>query len=166
MIFTGSLADTIGRRSLLIYGLLLFGIGSVVGGCATSIALIIIGRALQGLGAASCSPAILSLITTGYPDPARRNAFIGVYSAASAAGFGVGMIVGGALNQYIGWRADYLYNVPIVISAAYLIARLIPPERRANGIKLSYLWKPLFLSIAVLVIIYGVENLQEEGRRG
>ncbi|MBY4640944.1 MFS transporter [Gluconacetobacter entanii] len=163
MIFSGSLADTVGRKSLLIAGLTIFGIGSIVGGCASSIDLIVIGRSLQGIGAAACSPAILSLITTGYSDPRVRNIFIGIYSAASAAGFGIGMVVGGVLTQYIGWRAGFLYNVPAVTLAILSISLLVPNEIGGASLILSYLVRPFFLSVSTFILIYGIDGFHRKG---
>ena len=106
LLLGGRLSDQLGRRRMLIPGLAIFGLASLFGGVAWNPATIVLMRALQGVGAAFIAPAVLSLITTGIPGPARNKA-LGWFSAASASGFAVGVLLGGVLTQVGGWRAVF-----------------------------------------------------------
>lgn len=125
----GRICDRLGRRRILLVGLALFGFASLAGGFATTPTVLVVARAVQGVGAALIGPAVLSLITTGTPAGAARNKALGWFSAASASGFAVGVLLGGILTQYATWRAVFFVNVPLVALAAVAAVRLLPGRR-------------------------------------
>jgi MFS family permease len=136
LLLGGRLADLLGRRRLFVAGLVLFGLASLVGGLAQSSEVLVVMRAIQGGGAALIAPALLSLITTLYPEGPERDRAVGWFTAASASGFGLGVLAGGVLTSALGWRAIFLMNVPLIavaIPVAYLLlrepGRLAPPRR-------------------------------------
>jgi MFS family permease len=126
LLLGGRLADLLGRRRLFVAGLVLFGLASLVGGLAQSSEVLVLMRAIQGGGAALIAPALLSLITTLYPEGPERDRAVGWFTAASASGFGLGVLAGGVLTAALGWRAVFLMNVPLIavaIPVAYLLLR-------------------------------------------
>ena len=106
--------DIVGRRRLFVTGLAIFGSASLLIGLAPSGSWMIAGRALQGIGAAIVAPTSLSLITAYFEGEARSRA-VAWYAATAGIGASLGMLVGGALTDWISWRAAFLVNVPIAI---------------------------------------------------
>ena len=92
-------------------------------------------RAIQGVGAAFIAPAVLSLITTGFPKGRERDLALGWFSAASASGFALGALLGGLITQFMGWRAVFFVNVPLVAIAVVAGFRLLParPQKITHG---------------------------------
>ncbi len=132
LLLGGRAADLLGRRRLLIIGLLLFTGASLLGGLAWSESSMIIARALQGIGAAVMTPAALSIIMTTFTEGAERNKALGVWGAVGASGATFGLIVGGVLADTVGWEWIFLLNVPIGLVTASLV-RLIVPESRISA---------------------------------
>src|SRR5262245_53041782 len=108
----GRAADLAGRRRMFLAGLALFTTASLASGLAPASGALIAARAAQGVGAALLTPAALSIITTGYAG-AQRAAALGIWGALGGAGAAVGVLLGGVLTTWLGWRAVFLVNVPV-----------------------------------------------------
>ena len=132
LLLGGRLGDLLGRRKMLVLGVLLFAAASLVGGLALNPAMLISSRIVQGLGAAIASPAALALITTTFPAGKERNRAMGVYAAMSGAGAAVGLILGGALTEY-DWRWTFFINVPIGLLVAFLAPRVLVESEAGQG---------------------------------
>jgi EmrB/QacA subfamily drug resistance transporter len=132
LLLGGRLADLLGRRAVFIGGLALFSVASLLGGLAQSDTWLIAARAVQGLGAALISPAALSLVTTIFSEGAERNRALGVWGAVAGTGGAAGVLLGGALTQWISWEAVLFVNVPIGLLAAVAAPRLLPESRDAD----------------------------------
>jgi EmrB/QacA subfamily drug resistance transporter len=142
LLLGGRLADLYGRRRIFMIGLVVFAVGSLLGGLAQSELLLLGARGIQGFGAALASPAALALITTTFPAGPARNRAFAVYAAMSGAGAAVGLILGGWLTgssldllglDISGWRLTFLINVPIGIVAALLAPRFLPESESHPG---------------------------------
>jgi EmrB/QacA subfamily drug resistance transporter len=107
------MGDILGRRRMFIIGLGMFTLGSFLAGIAPNFALLLTGRAIQGLGGAIASPTGLSLITTEFEEGPARTKAIAVYAAVSGAGAALGLLLGGILTDYLSWRWVLFVNVPI-----------------------------------------------------
>ena len=129
LLLGGRLADLLGRRRMFIGGLILFSVASLLGGLAQSDVQLIAARALQGLGAATISPAALSLVTTMFSEGAERNKALGVWGAVAGSGGAAGVLLGGVLTEYAGWEWVLFVNVPIGLLAAFAAPRLLPESR-------------------------------------
>src|ERR1700740_1074184 len=122
LIFGGSLllggraADLLGRKRLFVAGVILFSAASLLNGLAQTSAMLIAGRALQGLGGALVSPAALAIVTTTFSDATQRTRALGVWSAIAASGAAVGLLVGGVLTDVASWRWVFFVNVPVGIA--------------------------------------------------
>src|SRR5580765_3744183 len=113
----GSLGDRFGRRGALGIGLLIFCIGSVLSGLATSSGMLIFTRSVMGMGAALIMPATLSLLTNIFHDPRERGRAIGIWAAVAGGGGAIGPVVGGFLLQHFWWGSVFLVNIPVTIVA-------------------------------------------------
>ncbi len=127
LLIGGRVSGVLGHRRAFITGLLGFAAASVLGGAAGSPELLFGARALQGAFAALLAPAGLSLLATTFTGSDRGRAF-GVFAAVGAAGSAVGLIAGGLLTEYAGWRWCLYVNAPIALLAA-LGAALVPAGR-------------------------------------
>jgi EmrB/QacA subfamily drug resistance transporter len=131
LLLGGKAADRYGRRRVLLSGLGLFGLASIAGGLAQAPAELVAARAVQGVGAAALAPAALSLLTATFPSGRARVRAFGVWSATNAGGAAFGVVAGGALTQYLGWRSVLFVNVPMVAVAALLARRGVDADRRS-----------------------------------
>ena len=113
----GSLADIFGRRRVFLLGALAFGAASLASGLAPTSNFLIASRAAQGLGAALLMPTTLALITQRYQGEDRAAA-IGTWAAWSGVAAALGPLVGGALIEFVSWRAIFFLNIPVVLFAA------------------------------------------------
>src|SRR5215470_2189179 len=128
----GRASDLVGRRRIFLAGLAVFTAGSLASGLAPSAGALIAARAGQGAGAALLTPAALSIITTTYAGAQRATA-LGVWGAIGGAGAAVGVLAGGILTTWLGWRSVFLVNVPVGVGAGLLSLQLVPrhkPRRR------------------------------------
>ncbi|MFI7132767.1 DHA2 family efflux MFS transporter permease subunit [Nonomuraea sp. NPDC050153] len=134
LLLGGKAADRYGRRRVLLLGLGLFGLASLLGGFAQAPGHLVAARAVQGIGAAALAPAALALLTTTFPAGKARVRAFGIWSAVNAAGGALGVLIGGLLTEYAGWRWVMFVNVPITVGALALTWRLAaaPPPARSG----------------------------------
>jgi len=125
----GRAADLVGRRVIFMSGLAIFTAASLASGLAPTAGALIAARAAQGAGAALLTPAALSIITSTYAG-ARRAAALGVWGAIAGAGAAVGVLAGGMLTTWLGWRSVFLVNVPVGLAAGVLALRMVPRSGR------------------------------------
>ena len=119
--------DLFGRRRVFLVGLAVFTVSSLVGGLATTGAMLLVARAVQGIGAALAAPSALSLLTTSFPEGPQRVRAIGLYTTVSAAGGATGLVAGGLLTQLVSWRWVMFVNVPIGV-AVFVVGRMVLAE--------------------------------------
>ena len=115
MLVAGRIGDVLGRRNVFRFGLALFGLASLLGGLAPSGTALILFRALQGIGAAIATPGALSLLVTTFPEGQPRTKALGLYGAMTGMASVMGLLLGGVLTTYAGWRWVLFVNVPIAI---------------------------------------------------
>jgi DHA2 family methylenomycin A resistance protein-like MFS transporter len=125
MLSAGDIADLIGRRRVFVGGLLVFGGASVVCAMAPSVAVLVGGRALQGLGAAAILPTSLAIINHAFAGSEERTKAIGFWAALGSLALVAGPLAGGVLVDAIDWRAIFWLNVPLVIVALALTLTLV-----------------------------------------
>ena len=151
----GSLGDRLGRKKLLQAGLLFFGICSLAAALSTSTNMLIVSRALMGLGGATIMPATLSILTATFRDPKERAQAIALWAATFALGAGIGPVIGGVLLDHFSWSSVFYINVPIVIIAIIGDYFMIENSKDEKVAKPDY--PGVLLSIAGLfALVYGI----------
>ena len=163
LLLGGRLADILGRRRVYMAGLVLFGVASFVGGFSQTEGMLIVARAVQGLGAALLSPAALSILTTVFREGAERNRALGVWGAVAGAGGAAGVLLGGVLTEYLSWRWVLFVNVPIAVGAVLLAPRLVPEsrdERQRNGFDVAGAFT---VTAGLAVLIYALVDANSAG---
>ncbi|MEO3873809.1 DHA2 family efflux MFS transporter permease subunit [Nonomuraea sp. B12E4] len=127
MLVGGRLADVFGTRRVFLAGLTVFTVSSLAAGLATSGAVLIAARAVQGVGAALLTPTALTLIRQLFPDPGERGRAIGVWSMAGALSMALGPFAGGFISQNLHWGWIYLINVPLGLVTFGIAFRVVRP---------------------------------------
>jgi len=117
LLLGGRLSDLFGRKRMFVIGLIGFGVASAAGGAAPSFAVLVIARAVQGAFAAVLAPAALAILTTTFTDARSRARAFGIYAALAGGGAAVGLLLGGALVQYLDWRWCMFVNLGFVAGA-------------------------------------------------
>src|SRR5215469_14881742 len=162
LLLGGRLSDLVGRRRMLIIGLVGFGAASALGGAATGFAMLVIGRGLQGAFGALLAPAALSTLTVTFSDPAERGKAFGVYGAIAGAGGAVGLLLGGVLTEYLSWRWCLYVNVILAVVAVAGAVRLLAAHPRDPNVHID--WPGTVLVAAGLVaVVYGLSEADTAG---
>ena len=117
LLLGGRFADLLGRRRVLVAGLVVFGACSLAAGLAQSEGVLITARLAQGVGAALMAPAALSILTTTFREGADRNTALGAWGAVSGVAAATGVFLGGVLSEGPGWRWVFYVNVPVCMLA-------------------------------------------------
>jgi EmrB/QacA subfamily drug resistance transporter len=158
----GSLGDRFGRRRVYAIGIAVFAGASALCGLAGSIRLLVVARALQGVGAALLVPGSLAIIAASFPEKERGRA-IGAWSGFSAMTTAIGPVLGGWLIDHGGWRWAFLLNLPVALATFVLLFWRVP-ESRDPGASRQLDWRGAVLVTAGLGgLVYG---LIESSRRG
>ena len=162
LLLGGRLSDLLGRRRMLIIGLIGFAAASALAGSATGFAMLVIGRAIQGAFGALLAPAALSTLTVTFSDPAERGKAFGVYGAIAGAGGAVGLLLGGVLTEYLSWRWCLYVNVILALVAVTGAVRLLTNQARDTSVHLDPVGT--ILVVAGLVgVVYGLSEAATKG---
>src|SRR5690348_15233366 len=157
LLLGGRLADLLGRKTTFLAGLAGFAVVSAIGGASISFAMLITARACQGAFAALLVPSALSLLTTTFTEPNDRAKAFGIYGAIAGAGGAIGLLLGGALTEYLSWRWTLYVNLIFAgvafTGGALLLARQPSPVKPRLDIP-----GVLLVSGAVFCLVYGFAN--------
>ena len=134
LLLGGRTADLLGRRRIFMVGLVMFTIGSLLCGLAWSEASLIGARAIQGLGAATISPAALAILMTTFAEGRERNIALGVWGAVGGFGAAAGVLLGGVLTDALSWEWIFFVNIPVGL-AALALAPVLLKESRDTRVK-------------------------------
>jgi EmrB/QacA subfamily drug resistance transporter len=163
LLLGGRAGDLVGRKRVFLVGVALFTVASMLCGLASSQELLIIGRGLQGLGAALVSPAALSIVTTTFDEGAERTKAMGVWAAIAVGGGAVGLVLGGALTDYLSWPWIFFVNVPVGIAAFVLSLRLVPESRDEQAHRSFDVAGAVTITSALILLVYGIVRSAEKG---
>ena len=134
LLIGGRVADRIGRRTALLIGAVVFGVGSGLGGAAPDLAVLLIARVLQGVGGALLAPAALATVTVTFVDPKERATAFSVFGAIAAVGGALGLLLGGVLTEHVDWRSTLFVNLGIaavtLVGALAVIHRDVAREHK------------------------------------
>lgn len=161
-ITAGGLGDRLGRKKWFLLGIAFFTGSSIFAALSQNVEMLILARALQGLGAAFILPLSLSLVSNAFP-PEERGKALGIWSAVSVSGLALGPVVGGLLVQYVSWHWIFLINVPIGILAIIVTQAVVTESKDTTGEVATDIPGTLLVTGAIASLVYG---LIEAGNRG
>jgi EmrB/QacA subfamily drug resistance transporter len=153
MIPAAALGERFGRRRVLLAGVALFTAGSALAALATGATMLILARAVQGIGSAMIAPLTLTILVSVFP-PERRAAAIGLWSGVSGLGLAAGPLVGGAIVNGFTWNAVFWLNVPIGI-LLLVLGRWRIAESRTGGRLIDPL-SVFLISAGLLGVVFGL----------
>lgn len=160
LLLGGRLSDIFGRRRTLLIGLAGFAAASAVGGAATSFAVLAGARAFQGAFAAVLAPAALSTLNVVFTDTKERGKAFAVYGAIAGGGAVVGLLLGGALTEWLSWRwCLYVNLVFAVVAAAGVLALVAAKDHRGSLARLDWLGV-ITASGGLFCLVYGLSNAE------
>ncbi len=162
LITMGSLGDRIGRRRLLLFGAIGFGLASVAAAYAQSPEQLIAARAVLGIGGATLMPSTLALIRNMFHDPAQRSKAIAFWSAVMMGGITLGPVLGGFLLEHFWWGSVFLINTPAMVLLLVLAPMLLPEFKTPRAGRFDLIGSVLSLA-AVLPVIWGIKELAANG---
>ncbi|MFJ3990476.1 MFS transporter [Streptomyces sp. NPDC090032] len=129
LLLAGRLGDLVGRKRLFLGGTAVFTAASLLAGVATSPALLIAARFLQGVGSALASAVSLGILVTLFTEPRERARAIAVFSFTGAAGASIGQVLGGLLTDGLSWHWIFFINLPIGLAALAVAVPALPRDR-------------------------------------
>jgi EmrB/QacA subfamily drug resistance transporter len=163
MLLGGRAADLLGRRPVFLAGLTVFTAASLTSGLASDPTMLIVSRAVQGVGAAMLVPAALSIVTTAYTGHARTRA-LAVWGAIGAAGGAAGVLFGGILTTVLSWEWIFFINAPIGVATAVAAYRLVPPAAGRAGSRRGFdLAGAVAVMTGLFTLIYAIDGAAEHG---
>ncbi len=161
LLLGGRAGDILGRRRVFLAGLALFTAASLAGGLATSAGLLLAARALQGVGGAIATPAVLAIIVSGYADGRERARALSLFTAVVMGGSSLGLVLGGVITEWVSWRWVLFINVPIGIAVLLAGPRFIAESQRQPG-RLD-LGGALTSTAGMSALVYGFIRASSDG---
>lgn len=154
LLLGGRAADLVGRRRILLAGLVLFALASLAAGAAHDDVVLVAARLAQGIGAALMSPAALSILTTTFTNPRERNIALGAWAAVPGLAGACGVMLSGVLTQGPGWRWIFYLNVPVAIVAGIGALALVTADRTRRRQSAFDLSGAMLVTAGMLLLIF------------
>ena len=162
LLLGGRIADYLGRKRTFLVALLGFTAASALGGAAANAGMLLTARALQGAFGALLQPAALSLLTVTFTEAKDRAKAFGIWGAISAAGGAIGLLAGGALTDYLDWRACLYVNIPIALVAVVGGSIMLTDSRRPGTARFDVPGVVL-VTAGLFAIVYGTSQAEPDG---
>ncbi|HZF20219.1 MAG TPA: DHA2 family efflux MFS transporter permease subunit [Burkholderiales bacterium] len=163
LLLGGRLGDLYGQRRLFLLGTTLFTLASLACGLAGSQGLLVVARAVQGLGGAVVSAIALSLIMNLFTEPVERAKAMGIYGFVMAGGGSVGALLGGLLTDALSWHWVFLVNIPIGVAVYALTLILLRESRAPAGTARLDVGGAVTVTASLLLAVYAVVNGNQAG---
>jgi len=157
--FWGKSSDIFGRKPVYMLGIGVFLIGSALSGLSQNMAMLILFRGIQGIGAGALFPVALAIIGDLFT-PKERGKYQGLFGAVFGIAFVVGPLVGGFLTEHFGWHWIFYVNIPIGIVALIVIQRLLPTVKKSNATRNFDVIGGVIFAIAISFLLVGLTNKQ------
>lgn len=161
LLIGGTVGDRYGHKRMVLVGMGLFGAGSLICGLAPSITVLVIGRVVQGFGAATLLPGTLAVITRTYPGRVEQARAVGIWAGVSALALPAGPLLGGALVTTLGWQAVFLINLPIIAVAAPMTVRFVAETQDRSPRSLDVLGG-LLAALTLGAAVFAVINIGKD----
>lgn len=158
----GAISDRIGRKKVLMGGLVFFGISSLIAALSTSTEMLIVMRALMGIGAATIMPSTLSVLTATFRKPKERAKAIALWAGTFPLGAGLGPLIGGLLLEHFDWNSIFYINIPIVIIALLGGYFLIMDSKDEQARRIDFAGAVLSI-VGFFALVYGIIQAGEDG---
>ncbi|MDB5175649.1 MAG: transporter [Candidatus Saccharibacteria bacterium] len=163
LLLGGRAADLFGRRRMFTFGLIAFTSASFIGGLSQNSGMLVALRAIQGLSAAFMSPAALSIVINTFKQGKERNRALGVWGGVAAGGAAAGLLFGGVLTEYLGWRWDFFVNVPIGLAVIFFVQRIIPESKADMEHQHLDLPGAVLATSGLMILVYALVKAPEKG---
>jgi EmrB/QacA subfamily drug resistance transporter len=163
MLLGGRVADLLGRRRVLVAGIVLIGVSSLIGGFAGSATVLVGARLAQGLGAALTLPAALSILTTSFTEGPDRNKALGLWGAVGGLASAAGVLLGGLLTEGPGWRWVMFVNPVACVLVLGAVFRLISSDRRRAQLRNFDLRGAILVTGGMLLLVYTLVKAPDVG---
>jgi EmrB/QacA subfamily drug resistance transporter len=163
LLLGGRLGDLFGQRRLFIGGIALFTAASLICGLASSQAMLIGARTVQGFGGAVASAVALSMIVSLFVEPGERAKAMGVFGFVAAGGGSIGVLLGGVLTSLLDWHWIFLVNVPIGVLVCTRSLRLLPAGGRAEHDRRIDIPAAVLVTSALMLAVYAIVNGNQAG---
>ena len=161
LMLAGRCSDLYNRRTIFMFGLALFTASSFVGGLAPNPLVLIVMRAIQGFGAAIVTPSAMAILMEIYSQEEERQRVLGMWNTIGSAGLAAGVLVGGVLTQFFGWRSVFFVNVPVGIAILILTPLIIPKETRARSTQPLDITGAILLTAGLVLFVFAIESIAD-----
>ncbi|KUL52330.1 hypothetical protein ADL22_05170 [Streptomyces sp. NRRL F-4489] len=162
LVLSGNFGDRFGRRKVLLAGVVAFAVASLVAAYATSPLVLILARAVLGVGSACIIPSTLALISHVFTDARQRARAIAMWVTALSTGIALGPVVSGVMLQYFWWGSVFLIGVPVMLATLVVTPFAVPEYRDPAARKLDTAGMPLLL-LTLLPLVFAIKRLGEHG---
>ncbi|MFI5634229.1 MFS transporter [Streptomyces sp. NPDC051664] len=163
LLLAGRLGDLLGRKRMFLAGTAVFTVASLLAGLATTPALLIAARFLQGIGGAMASAVGLGILVTLFTEPRERARAIAVFSFTGAAGASIGQVLGGVLTDALSWHWIFFINLPIGLAALTVAVPVLPADRGLGLRAGADVIGALLVTVGLMLAIYTVVKVEEYG---
>jgi EmrB/QacA subfamily drug resistance transporter len=163
LLLGGRFGDLFGHRRLFLLGIGIFTVASTLCGLAQSQEMLVVARAVQGVGGAIVSAVALSLMMMLFTEPAERAKAMGVFGFVASGGGSIGVLLGGILTDVLNWHWIFLVNVPVGFIVVGLTLWLIPTERAAAGAQRLDVAGAVTVTASLMIAVYAIVNGNEVG---
>ncbi|MBI3749182.1 MAG: MFS transporter [Chloroflexi bacterium] len=157
--FYGKLSDIYGRKPMMMFGVAIFLIGSALSGLSQNMAMLILFRGIQGIGAGALFPIALAVIGDLYT-PAERGRYQGLFGAVFGISFIIGPALGGLLTDNVSWHWIFYVNIPVGLVSLFVLARLLPTVKREGATRNFDIAGAAVFIVAISALLIGLTNKQ------
>jgi EmrB/QacA subfamily drug resistance transporter len=163
LLLGGRLGDLFGHRRLFVAGIALFTVASAVCGFASSQAMLVAARAVQGVGGAVVSAVALSLMMTLFTEPTERARAMGIFGFVASGGGSLGVLLGGILTDALDWHWIFLVNVPVGVLVVLLTLIVISGTRVETASQRLDVAGAVTVTASLMIAVYAIVNGNEVG---
>jgi EmrB/QacA subfamily drug resistance transporter len=163
LLLAGRLGDLLGRKRMFLSGTAVFTLASLLAGAATTPAMLIAARFLQGAGSAMASAVSLGILVTLFTEPRERAKAIAVFSFTGAAGASIGQVAGGVLTDLLNWHWIFLINLPIGLAVLAVALPVLASDRGIGLAAGADIAGAVLVTAGLMLGIYTVVKVEEHG---